>query len=59
MVSQYLLDLCTKLSNYYHKHKVVGDDPALTAARVRLVDGIRQTIANGLRLLGIAAPEEM
>jgi arginyl-tRNA synthetase len=26
---------------------------------VLLVDGIRQTIANGLKLLGIAAPEEM
>jgi arginyl-tRNA synthetase len=59
MVSQYLLDLCTRFSSYYHKHKVVGDDPDLTAARVLLVDGIRQTIANGLKLLGIAAPEEM
>jgi len=59
MVSQYLLDLCTRFSSYYHKHKVVGDDPDLTAARVLLVDGIRQTIANGLELLGIVAPEEM
>jgi arginyl-tRNA synthetase len=59
MISQYLLDLCTRFSSYYHKHKVIGDDPALTAARVLLVDGIRQTIANGLKLLGIAAPEEM
>jgi arginyl-tRNA synthetase len=59
MVSQYLLDLCSRFSNYYHKHKVVGDDPDLTAARVLLVDGIRQAIANGLKLLGIAAPEEM
>jgi len=59
MVSQYLLDLCSRFSSYYHKHKVVGDDPDLTAARVLLVDGIRQAIANGLELLGIAAPEEM
>jgi arginyl-tRNA synthetase len=59
VVSQYLLDLCARFSSYYHKHKVLGDDPALTAARVLLVDGIRQTIANGLDLLGIAAPEEM
>ncbi len=59
MVSQYLLDLCTRFSSYYHKHKVLGDDPALTAARVLLVDGIRQTVANGLELLGMAAPVEM
>ena len=59
MVSQYLLDLCARFSSYYHKHKVVGDDPDLTSARVLLVEGIRQTIANGLKLLGIAAPAEM
>jgi len=59
VVSQYLLDLCGQFSNYYHKHIVVGEDPALTAARVLLVEAIRQTISNGLALLGIAAPEEM
>ena len=59
IVSQYLLDLCARFSSYYHMHKVLGDDPDLTAARILLVDGIRQTIANGLELLGIAAPEEM
>jgi arginyl-tRNA synthetase len=59
VISQYLLDLCGRFSNYYHKHIVVGDDPALTAARVLLVEAIRQTISNGLALLGMAAPEEM
>jgi arginyl-tRNA synthetase len=59
VVSQYLLDLCGRFSNYYHKHMVVGEDPALTAARVLLVDAVRRTVANGLALLGIAAPEEM
>ena len=59
VVSQYLLDLCSRFSNYYHKHKVVGSDPDLTAARILLVDAIRHTIANGLALLGIRAPEEM
>jgi len=59
VISQYLLDLCGRFSTYYHKHRVVGDDPALSAARVLLVDALRQTIANGLALLGIQAPEEM
>ncbi len=59
VVAQYLLDLCTRFSSYYHKHVVVGDDPELTAARIALVDALRRTIANGLRLLGIGAPEEM
>jgi arginyl-tRNA synthetase len=59
VVSQYLLDLCSRFSSYYHKHVVVGDDEALTAARILLVDALRCTIANGLALLGISAPEEM
>ena len=59
VVSQYLLDLCSRFSNYYHKHQVVGEDAELTAARILLVDVLRQTIANGLALLGIKAPEEM
>ena len=59
VVSHYLLDLCSRFSNYYHKHKVVGLDADLTAARACLVDAIRQTVANGLALLGIKAPKEM
>ncbi len=59
VISQYLLDLCGRFSTYYHKHKVLGEDPALTAARIALVDAVRQTVANGLALLGMKAPEEM
>jgi len=59
VVAQYLLDLCAKWSNYYHKHQVVGEDSSLTDARIALVDAVRQTVANGLALLGIKAPEEM
>jgi len=59
VVAQYLLDLCAKWSNYYHKHQVVGEDASLTDARIALVDAVRQTIANGLALLGVKAPEEM
>jgi arginyl-tRNA synthetase len=59
VISQYLLDLCSRFSSYYHKHVVISADAALTAARILLIDGLRQTVANGLALLGIKAPEEM
>jgi arginyl-tRNA synthetase len=59
VVSQYLLELCGRFSTYYHKHKVLGEDAALTAARIALVEAARQTVANGLALLGMKAPEEM
>jgi arginyl-tRNA synthetase len=31
----------------------------LTRARVLLIDAVRQTIANGLTLMGVGAPEAM
>mgnify|MGYP001620026154 CR=1 FL=1 len=46
-------------SRYNHHHRVLGGPPALTAARIRLSDAVRQVLARGLDLLGIAAPEQM
>ena len=39
----------------------LGDDPvtAVNAARLELVNATRQVLANGLRLLGVTAPERM
>lgn len=38
---------------------IVTGDPALTAARLYLADGIGQVIRNGLSLMGVAAVEEL
>ena len=59
LLSSYLLDLASSINTYYHRHKVINEDADLAAARIFLVDGARQVIANGLALLGIAAPKEM
>ncbi|MDP7033429.1 MAG: arginine--tRNA ligase [Planctomycetota bacterium] len=59
LVTRYLLDLTKALSHYYHKHKVLVEDPPLRAARILLIDCARQVIANGLKILGVAAPERM
>jgi arginyl-tRNA synthetase len=58
-VSQYLLSLCRDLNSWYAKHRVLGEDPPVTAARLRLVRAARGVLANGLSLLGVAAPEAM
>jgi arginyl-tRNA synthetase len=34
-------------------------DPTLTAARLALVDAVRQVLVNGLRILGVSAPVEL
>ncbi len=41
------------------RHRVLSDDPALTHARLGLALAVRVVLANGLELLGIAAPEQM
>lgn len=39
--------------------RVLTDDDAVRAARLQLVDALRQTLASGLALLGLKAPESM
>ena len=58
-VTHYLLDLARVFHSYYNKHRVVTDDADRTARRLELVRAVQQVLANGLGLLGIAAPERM
>ena len=54
-----LMELAGAFHGYYNKHKVLTENADLTTARVWLIRGVQQVIANGLALLGISAPEEM
>ncbi|MFH1570421.1 MAG: arginine--tRNA ligase [Gemmatimonadota bacterium] len=59
-IASYLIDLATVANKFYNEVPVLsGGDGAETAARVRLVDGIRAVLRRGLWLLGMDAPEEM
>ena len=59
IVPFYLLDLAKTFHNFYTKHRVVTEDSALTAARIKLIRAVAETIKNGLNLCGISAPEQM
>ncbi|MFH1190570.1 MAG: arginine--tRNA ligase [Candidatus Omnitrophota bacterium] len=59
IILQYLQDLAGSFHSFYNKHRVVGDSPSLTKARVTLVDCVRIVLANGLRLLGVSLPKKM
>jgi arginyl-tRNA synthetase len=65
IIAQYLLSLCESFSRYYNvgnedpTRKVLTEDAEVSAARLRLVAGVREVLARGLWLLGIQAPEEM
>ncbi len=58
-LTNYLFDLATLFHKFYTECRVISDDQALTSARVALINATRFVLANGLRLLGISAPEHM
>jgi arginyl-tRNA synthetase len=55
----YLRELATEFHAYYNAHQFLVADAALRDARLVLIRGARQVIANGLGLLGVSAPEAM
>lgn len=55
----YLIDLASAFHEYYNKFRIVGEDKALSKARLALVEGCRIVINNGLSLLGVSSPEKM
>ena len=67
LVAQYGLELATSWNSYYnHKNEqgrpdtqVLKAEPGLREARLALVRRVKETLAQSLDLLGIAAPEEM
>jgi len=58
-MTSYLMELAATFHKFYHEHRVVSDDQALTSARLRLVEATKIVLANALRLLNITAPEKM
>jgi len=58
-VANYLHELASDFHGYYNNHKTIVEDDGLRDARIALTQAVRQVLANGLWLLGIAAPEEM
>jgi arginyl-tRNA synthetase len=58
-VAFYLRELAGEFHSYYNAVHVLVPEPALRRARLALSAAVRQVIANGLRLLGVSAPERM
>jgi len=59
LLPAYLEDLAAIFHSYYNKHRVIGEDYGITAARLALARGVQAVIAEGLGILGISAPESM
>lgn len=58
-LTTYAQELATAFHQFYHACRIVGDDPALSAARLELARATRTVLKNSLQLLGVSAPSSM
>jgi arginyl-tRNA synthetase len=58
-IAHYLRELANDFHTYYNAHQFIVDDSTLRNARLSLIKCVQQVIANGLKLLGVSAPEQM
>ena len=59
MITRHIVDIAQAFNKFYHDTPIIVEDESLQKSRLALVYAVKQTIANGLGLLGIAAPEKM
>ena len=59
VVTRHLIDIAQGFNRFYHEEHILVPDEAEKLAKIALVKAARDTIANGLGLLGIKAPEKM
>ncbi len=55
----HLIELAGAFHRFYNRHRVVGVEPDLGAARLYLAVAARRVLRTGLELLGVRAPESM
>ena len=58
-LAHFLRELANQLHTYYNAHQFIIDDEALRNARLNLIHAVRHVLNNGLKLLGVNAPEVM
>ena len=58
-INRSLQELAGCFHRFYTACHIRGEEPKLQAARLKLADGARIVLKNGLRLIGVDAPERM
>ncbi len=58
-IAFYLDDLAASLHNFYNKHRIISDNDSLVQARLAMIRGVQQVLKNGLKILGVSAPDKM
>jgi arginyl-tRNA synthetase len=58
-VTFYLRDLASQYHSYYDAERILVDDEGVKKARLALVAATAQVLRNGLKVLGVSAPQKM
>ena len=58
-IAHYLRELATDFHSYYNAEKFIIEQQELRNARFNLILAVKQTIHNGLGILGVSSPESM
>ena len=59
IVVNYLRDLANQFHSWYNAHQFIADDTELRDARMALASAVGQVMNNGLKLMGVSAPDKM
>ncbi len=58
-IASFLIKIAQSYHRFYTEHRILGDDIKSTQAYLVLSDAVRIVIRNGLKILGVSAPESM
>ena len=58
-INRYLVELAGCFHRFYTACRIKGEEAQVAAARLKLADCTRVVLRNGLRLIGVEAPEKM
>ncbi|HEU4962997.1 MAG TPA: arginine--tRNA ligase [Bacilli bacterium] len=59
LIGKYVIDLAQAFNKFYANVRVLAEDAAVQTARLHLVKATTIVLTEGLRLLGLQAPQEM
>lgn len=58
-VITYLNELASDFTSFYHDCRILGEDETVMQARTELAKATARVLANGLKIMGISAPDRM
>lgn len=59
LITRHIVNIAQLFNKFYYEHRIADGEEAICNARLKLTLAVKTVIANGLRLLGIKAPDKM